>query len=378
MRKILQLIAILLIPAIPALAENPSYATALSLYPCVIHTPQQLALIREQLDTDPVRNAWLRLQQEADQALSHTPTPPENFDVPGYYEDKPGHQAAKKCLREDGGAAYTLALAYQLHPDKSQKQEYSAKAIQILNAWAAKNKKVSNSDGDLTMIYKGILLVLAADLMMDYPAWEGKETFKTWMNNVFLKSADTIKDRPNNWGAWGIFGAICVARINHDDAALQDGIGLIKGYIASAIDEKGELPQENKRHVKGMWYTFFALSPLSSAMLVARNAGTDLFNYTSDNGRSLKMALDKYFQYAVNPDTWPYRHPTDPLEIIQSLISPQANQIELPTKEDWPGNLYEAMSVIYKEQNWDNWVKGTRPHQGSEFWTCPTLMIPGL
>jgi len=44
-----------------------------------------------------------------------------------------------------------------------------------------------------------------------------------------------------------------------------------------------------------MWYTYFALAPMTVAAMVARNAsGVDLFSYVSPRGSSIRLALDRY------------------------------------------------------------------------------------
>jgi hypothetical protein len=86
-----------------------------------------------------------------------------------------------------------------------------------------------------------------------------------------------------------------------------------------------------------MWYTYFALAPLTGAAAIALDAtGQDLYN----------------------------------------RLYPSENELVLPTPTGWPGNLYEAMLPIYREPAWDAWLAPHRPIRGGRAWIYPTLLNP--
>src|SRR5262249_20595963 len=134
----------------------------------------------------------------------------------------------------------------------------------------------------------------------------------------------------------------------------------LQSRIDTSIAPEGYLPEEIVRGDHGIWYTYFALAPLTAGCQIAGNArGVDLFSY----GR-LRLALDYLFYYSLYPEQWPHYG---------------GSQNPPPTPDNWPGNLFEAMSRIYRSPDYESWIADTRPHvvKGHHYaWTVPTLMRP--
>jgi hypothetical protein len=235
------------------------------------------------------------------------------------------------------------------------------------------NTEVSGADGDLVLMYAGVTLLYAADLVMNFEGWpsQNRSAFTLWSSTVFWNSAHEIKDHANNWGAWGTLGAVASAALVHNSATVAEEAENLEQRIADSIDENGELPEENKRTNSGMWYTYFALSSMTATAQIIRNvSGVDLFAYVAPNGRSLELALDRDFYYAVHPYPLP-----DGLEgELWRLLYPCADTIELPHVTGWPGPLFEAMSDVYAAPEWQSWVASSRPLLGSDAWVYVTLM----
>jgi hypothetical protein len=349
--------------------------------PRVMHTPAQLAAMRSRIGREPWLSAYNGLIAEADTAMDRIPAPPAVLDIPFYYGDPAASDAAKADLQADSAAAYALALASWLAPTTEESTRYADKAISILDAWATINRQVSGADGDLVLTYKGVLFIYAADLLWDREPWmrAGRTNFESWVRVVYWPAADRIKTHANNWGDWGTLGAVASAALLDDrDAVLQE-IERIKERIASNIATNGELPYENLRTNSGMWYTFFALTSMTTAAQVALNyEGVNLFTYTADNGRTFKMALDKYFGYSLHPETWPYPLPAGIAGEAMRLAYPCADEILQPTPNTWPGTLYEMMSFIYGQPDWAAWVAPYRPLRGFHGWIYSTLMREAL
>jgi len=350
-------------------------------FPKLLHTYGQLALIKQNLNSGITKTAYEKLINQSEAALNFTTDVPADYDVPAFYQNEDGHRAAKKPLDQLGDAAYAMALSYQLSGEK----KYADKAAVLITEWGSKNKSISGTDGRLTMMYLGINLLLAADLLMEYPGWQqtDKDMFLKWLENVFvpasqeIRTADVTKDhRYTNWGAWSYFGAISAAVLTNNTSMLNQEVNNIKSYIDVAIDSNGELPEENKRKKSGMWYTYFALSPITAAIYVAKNStNEDLFHYQSPKGKSIKLALDKFFTYCLNPQSWPYQSSSG---ILDDLINPGGSELQIPTSNNWPGNLYEIMSKIYQVAEWDLWVNTSRPVTGSDGWIYSSLMRIGI
>jgi hypothetical protein len=343
----------------------------------LLHTTAQLDFMRAHRTQEPWAAAMARVLDEANSSLGRTPAPPVDFNVPYYYANPEESDAAKACLHEDGVAAYVLALSYQLAETSAERSQYADKAVEILNAWGSVNKSVSGGDGTLLMVYKGVLLLYAADLVMNYEGWtpSARDTFMVWVDGVFAKSASDIKARKNNWGDWGTLGAVASAGLHNDTTGVLIEVERIKQRIETNIDANGEIPEENLRTNSGMWYTFFALTSMTTAAHIARNTtGANLFDFQAPNGRSIRLALDKLFFYCEHPDQWPYPLPDGILGQIQKLLYPCADEVLVPQPDSWPGNLYEGVSDIYQVGAWEDWVTPYRPQRGYHGWLYPTLM----
>jgi hypothetical protein len=344
----------------------------------LMHTAAQLEFMRAHRAQEPWQSAYAQLLgSNAEPALSKTPNPMADFDVPGGYSDPSGQKAAKDRLRQDAFAAYALALGYQLADTSAKRNEYGLKATEFLDAWASVNTKVSGDDGDLVLMYAGVTMLYAADLLMNFDGWPGdhRSAFTLWSSTVFWNSAHEIKDHANNWGAWGTLGAIASAALVGNGPTLAEETESLKQRIDESIDDNGELPEENKRTNSGMWYTYFALSSMTASAWILENVkGVDLFSYVSPNGHSLKLALDRDFFYAQHPDQWPYLLPDGIQGELWRLLYPCADQLELPHVNGWPGPVFEVMSDVYQVPEWESWLASARPLMGSDAWIYVTLM----
>ena len=342
----------------------------------LMHTLAQLDFLRAHRDQPPWQSAYQQLLQDADAALLRAPDPRIDFNVPFYYGDPAAAQAAKECLRQDALAAYALALGYQLADTSARRHQYAVKAISFLDAWATTNTSISGADGDLVAMYTGLPLLYAADLVINTDDWApaSRSAFTTWVSTVFRTSANKIKDHSNNWGAWGTLGAMASAALVGDAAGVADEVARSEARIASSIAANGELPEENLRTNSGIWYTYFALTSMTAAAQIARNvSGVDLFGYTSPGGRTIRMALDRHFVYAVHPDQWPYPLPGGIEGDLWRQLYPCADELEMPTVTGWPGTLFERMSDTYQVPEWRDWVVSSRPLKGYHAWIYTTL-----
>lgn len=343
----------------------------------VMHTTAQLDFMRAHRAELPWQAAYDQLLADAEGALTRIPEPSPVFDVPGGYVDPDGQAAAKERLRQDAFAAYAAALGYQLADTAAKRREHATRAAAILDAWAAVNTEVTGDDGDLVLMYAGVTLIYAADLIMGFDGWtaQRRAAFRYWAASVYWDSAMDIEGRANNWGAWGTLGAVAVAALVGNGPALAERIGNLQQRIADSIDANGELPEENRRTNSGMWYTYFALTAMTAAAHIVRNvAGVDLFAYTAPTGRSLRLALERDFYYALDPEAWPYLLPDGLEGELWRALYPCADEVELPTVTGWPGPLFEIMADVYQAPAWRDWVVDARPLTGYHAWRYVTLM----
>jgi hypothetical protein len=318
---------------------------------------------------EPWFSAYRQLEATADQALSESPKAPKRFLVPGYYQDPEGHRKGARPLQENAFAAYSLAMAYRFCPDRKRGDAYAKKAVSLLDSWTAcksvgysieeksatfldsfaKGLNSLSDDSDLVMCYAGTGLVLAAELLADYPGWasDSRTGFRKFVKKVLMNAAG-IKWRPNNWGDWGLWASLAGHYFLEEKTILGADIKLFHSKILT-LAKDGHLPLEVARKERGIWYTYFSMAPKMGAAQLIRNYGRrDYFAYTTGKGRSLKKSLDYLFKYSLDPSAWPHHNEA---------------QIELPGREDWPGNLFEAMLNHYPEMEWEKWIRPVRPIQ---------------
>lgn len=345
-------------------------------HPGGMHSADEIRWVTANLDREPWRSAYAQLKVEADSRLGDASCAVEDFNVPYYYRFPEACMAAKRGLSENAGAAYALALTYRLDT-APQRSRYADKAVTLLTDWGKTNRRASGYDGDLVMCYAGLPFIFAGDLLWDYHGWsqEDRETFMRWVREVFLRSAKRKETERNNHGDWGTFASIAAHHLVDDRAGVLRDVAHLKRRIATSIGANGELPAETKRNNSGMWYTYFALAPMTGAVQIARNAtAIDLFAYEAPGKRSVRQALDAFFVYCQNPEAWPYARKTGIAGALQEVFYPSADTIKLPSPSSWPGNLYEAMGAMYGEATWTDYVKAHRPIRGGRAWIYPTLM----
>lgn len=130
--------------------------------------------------------------------------------------------------------------------------------------------------------------------------------------------------------------ALCQAYLGQT-AAVQALVPLAQTMINLQTATNGELPLEVGRGKdSGIWYTYFALTPLAAAVRVIRNTtGTDLFRWTGSGGRSLSLALNYLFNWLKAPNGYTMPRVNDP----------------------WPGDLFEAMGAEYGNGAWSGYAK---------------------
>jgi hypothetical protein len=333
-----------------------------------LHSESEVVAVRQSLaEQDPlISAAFTALETQSQNHLDHVPQPPAVFDVPGAYIDNEGHREGVALMNGDAWAAYSLALHYRLD-DSPGRVQFADKAIGILDAWATHNHGTSGHDGDLVMAYAGVGMIFAAQLLSESDRWgePEKQRFEGWVRTVFLGSCSFIRGRQNNWGDWGILGAIAAHQFLGEAFALEADIVQLRNKIDTKIDPDGVLPAEVSRGRGGIWYTYFSLAPLTAAARILHNAQlADFFSYVPQGGGGIRPALDYLFSYCLEPGAWPHYEGDD-------LINPPAPD------SPFYGSLFEAMAGVYDDADYAEWVIGARPvmNYSHHFaWAVPSLM----
>lgn len=326
----------------------------------VMHPETQIDFVVQQIkqNTEPFLSEYNRLLNSVNEAIDIQNHALVDFSIPGYYQNPEEHKKNKLGLQTDAFNAYSCALAYRLGAG----EVYGKRAYQLLNVWAETNKTYSEYDGSLVMVYLGSGLLIAAQLMKETDIWHEEEQtiFKDWVKSVYQKACNEIRYRSNNWADWGRFGSLLSASYLDDTNEITENIRLIKSDLFHKIAVDGSMPEETRREVNGIWYTYFSLAPITASCWLVYNAtGENLFTWEVNNV-SIKTALDYLFYYNKHPEEWRwFENPrTDPFK-------------------EWPENLFEAMASIYQFSEYSKHIasKGTLNYLTHHFaWTFPTLM----
>jgi len=325
-----------------------------------MHPTTQINFVKKQLQekNEPYQSAYLQLIKRADNALQMSHHALADFNIVGYYQNPEEHMKNTLGLQTDAFNAYACALAYRLEAG----DQYGIKACELLYAWAKINHKYSGPDSQLAMSDAGSGMIIAAQLMSGSSLWKDEELslLDQWVTNVYWKACNEIRNKKNNWADWGRFGSLLCAVYFDDKDEINENVRLIKSDLFHKIAEDGSMPEETCREKKGIWYTYFSLAPITAACwLVYNSTGENLFTW-ENNGVSLKTAIDYLFYYNQHPDEWKW-----------------FDNPETGTPDRWPGNLLEAMSGIYNDQDYVRFVQPDRPlmYPSHHFaWTFPTLM----
>ncbi len=342
-------------------------------HPGGMHPKAQIKFVRQQIrqKNEPYFSAFNQLRNIADSALLQKDHALANFSVPGYYKKPDEHIKNSKSLATDAFNAYACALAWQLSGEK----KYAKRALYFINTWSTVNKEYSESDGSLVISYTGTAMVMASELMYHYQGWENKDKqlFSDWVKKVYRKATNEIRTKKNNWADWGRFGSILSAYYLDDPAELKENIRLFKSDIFDKIAEDGHMPAETRRGANGIWYTYFSLAPMTATAWVAFNAtGENLFTLQKE-GRSVKTAIDYLLYYNQHPDEWKwFKNP------VHGSPESKFSDLDLKTfRSFWPADLIEAMSGVFDDIGYVNYVAQYRPlcYEAHHFaWVFTTLM----
>ena len=120
----------------------------------------------------------------------------------------------------------------------------------------------------------------------------------------------------NNHGTWYDAQVAAIAMFVGEREIAQQIVEKAKTKrIARAIEPDGQQPEEMDR-TKGLHYCVFNMSAMSVLARIGERLGVDLWNYESEDGRSLRRGLDFVTPYLVGEKQWPHE------QIEEMYVSP--------------------------------------------------------
>jgi hypothetical protein len=223
-----------------------------------------------------------------------------------------------------GDDSRTLALAYYL----TGNQAYADRAELLLRTWFLNPETKMNPNLEFGQGIPGIntgrgigiiesrSLLGAAEavgLLAASKTWTAadEQGIKTWMAAYLKwmltsekgKAEDAAK---NNHGTWYDLQVTELALFLGDRKLAVDTLERVKTRRITQIDPDGRQPLETAR-TNGWGYSNGNLDGLTQLATLGERVGVDLWNYKTNDGRSIKGAIDFLLPYAISGKKWDYQ-----------------------------------------------------------------------
>ena len=267
--------------------------------------------------SEPNFSAWLIVQKNCENGLNEAPSPVEKWAIPGFYDGHDSHEQAVEGLRKDSTLAYEEALCFRLSNDS----RYAKQSIRIISAWANTLKEADSSlvDTKLSMNEFFSPMIVAADLLELSSDWNSQEKnhFKEFIQKIILP-LNTMEPKKNNHANWGVFLVLCAAAYTDDFVLFEKAESRFKDLMDIQIGPDGMMLFEYDRSdtkdwhggptkgKNGVWYSNYALMPITLGAEVLRLNGRNIFEYRTPSGKSIQLAYEKISDWNLHPEHFPF------------------------------------------------------------------------
>ncbi len=301
-------------------------------HPNILIDQAEIDAIRAQLamSSEPWQSAYTGLIRAADEALGQAPVSvtfgglnrcdgnEHVFCSTGFY---PGGDVRDRYdadqVRVVSTAVRDLGMAYAF----SGQDRYAEKAIELIRVWALDPDtlmypRIPYQQAKIELYPTLSGFIYGADLIWNYPGWDPSEktALAAWIR-AFGEAAMSMTTDQNNFGNWKI-ALVAVAGAYLDDVPLlEHAFSEFRRKIPDQIHWTGRMNWEYGRTAGwgGIGYSLYAVQAMTMAAEVARHREVDLYDYTSDGTRGLRVALDYLAPYLVDPSSWPHATGPSPL-----------------------------------------------------------------
>ncbi len=245
-------------------------------HPGIAHTAASIEFVKAKIAAgeQPWSGEWQKLQQSHIGSLDYQPSP--RAHVERGPSNNPNIGSSE--FSNDAAAAYTQSLRWVLSGDP----RHARKAAEIIDAWAATLKTITNHDARLLVGMEGHLFCNAAELLRH--TWDGwpeakQEQFRKMARNVWYPIIKDFYPTANgNWDASMLQTMIAMGVFLDDremfDRAVNyflDGEG--NGAIGNYFNDFGECQESGRDQA----HTQMGLEFLANTCETAWNQGVDLY-----------------------------------------------------------------------------------------------------
>lgn len=238
-------------------------------------------------------------------------------------------QASRMMMR----SVFPHALAYYF----TGEEKYAKHATQLIRTWFIDAETKMNPNLDYAQAIPGVVdgrgigiiesvefiyIIEAIGLIESSKSFNenDKQAMVQWFDaylNWMMTSKNGIDEDNwyNNHGTYYDAQKIDYALFVGKDSLAQATAEKSKiRRLASQIEPDGKMLHELKR-TRSMHYSLYNLRAFFLIAELAENFNIDLWHYETEDGRSIKKALDYLIPYFYNKDDWPYQQIT-PFENI--------------------------------------------------------------
>ena len=339
---------------------------------------------RFQSGDESVAKIVKEIRKEADKALELKPvsvvdkpyTPPSGdkhdyMSLSPYWWPDPSKPDGKPYVRKDGeinperaqydlepmektaNAVGALSLAYYFTDD----EKYATKAAELLRHWFINPATRMNPNTKYAQFVPGkdeiraagvietnrLRKVVDADgLLNGSQAWTNEDStkLKAWFKELltYLQTSEQGQKEaaaPNNHGTWYGVQTATYALFTGDEALAKK---LIEQHgrdrIAKQVEPDGSQPEELAR-TNGYDYSRYNILAHVELAELGQRVGLDLWNYQTDDGRSLRKAIDWLLPYATGKKKWDYQQIKPPkMKETATVLRRAANGFNEPKYEE--------------------------------------------
>jgi len=256
-------------------------------------------------------------------------------------------------MEAQSDAAEALAMHYYFTGD----ERYAQRAAEIIRAWFITPATRMNPNCRYAQFIPGVEeqdraagvietnrlrdVVDADGLLKGSKHWSEDDSrqLKAWFKQflTYLSESEQGKKEqaaPNNHGTfWGVQAATYALYLGDDELAKKIITKHGHGRIASQIEPDGRQPHELER-TKAFDYSRFNILAHEELAMLGQRVGLDLWSYQTDDGRSLRKALDWMVPYMTGEQKWQYKQIAPPkLKEAATVLRRAANGYNEPKYE---------------------------------------------
>jgi len=258
------------------------------------------------------------------------PDPDSPNGEPYIRKDGESNPEAKSCndhayFTETNNRIFRLALAYYF----TDNDTYAEKAVEYLRVWFLNPATKMNPNLNFAQAIKGrntgrgagvldghnINYMIEALGLIDRSksfSSEDRKEIHQWLEdyrNWLLDSKNGLSESKtkNNHGSWYDVQMMSISLyLGYNDFARQYTDRLKNNRIDYQIENDGRQPEELIR-TKALHYSFYNLEAVSEFAAMAQNLGINYWDYVSQDGRSIKKAIDYLYPYTNGDKKWEYK-----------------------------------------------------------------------